>query len=161
MTVPTTWLVGMNNPYGSDERFALYPGPRNSAGDRLCRLVLGVSTHDYMRHFVRTNTVAGPWSAASALRGARGLFLRLPAGATVVLLGKPVWQAWRRVVPERLPDKKWEAFRVCRDEVKDLAFVLLPHPSGLCRLWNDEGAYSRARRAILEASPGLSAVISQ
>ncbi len=36
-------FVGESNPYGNPERFDLYPEPANSAGGRLCRLVLGVS----------------------------------------------------------------------------------------------------------------------
>lgn len=149
----------MNNPYSSDPGFALYPEPRGATGDRLCRVVLGMEAHDYLRHFVRVNTVVGPWSPARGLRGATEVFKQLPAGVTVVLLGRQVWDAWRRVIPGRLPGKTWEPFRVHTDGVRDLTFVLFPHPSGLCRVWNDPGALSRARVVLRLASPELSEVM--
>ena len=36
-------IVGEANPYGGDPAYALYPIPENSAGGRLCRLIMALS----------------------------------------------------------------------------------------------------------------------
>ena len=36
-----------------------------------------------------------------------------------------------------------------------LVFVVLPHPSGLSRAWNEAGAYERARALLREVSPEI------
>lgn len=162
MSAPRTWLVGMNNPYSTDPGYALYPEPRGATGDRLCRVILGMKPQEYLRHFIRRNTLQSRrWDKRLAVHGAGSVFRELPAGVTVVLLGREVWDAWRRVVPERLPMKKWEPFLVCMDEIDDLKFVLLPHPSGLCHIWNDKANFKLARSAIRFASPELELAIPQ
>ncbi len=133
-------LVGMVNPLSSDPRYALWPAPSGSAGDRLCRLfeeATGASRHDYLRAFDRTNLLpsvyAARWDSAAARDAA--VLLRLGIGGrTVVLLGDAV----RR------------AFRVPRGEAGvaqtiDAATVYcLPHPSGRCLWYNDSENRTRA-----------------
>lgn len=51
-------LVGEANPYGGDPRYALYPLPENSAGGRLCRLILKLEVRQYLRSFDRRNLCA-------------------------------------------------------------------------------------------------------
>jgi hypothetical protein len=159
--------VGMNNPYGSDERYALYPEPRGAAGDRLCRVILGMTMRDYMRSFVRRNTMKGEWNIRGARLGAAALLQEVPPGATIVLLGRQVWEAWKSVVPPRLCQSRpgevmgWDPFKVCKDQIGDLTFVLFPHPSGLCRVWNDKSNVPLARETLRVACPELEAVVPQ
>lgn len=167
MTAPRVWLVGMNNPYGSDERYALYPEPKNAAGDRLCRVILGMDQRDYMRSFIRRNTMKGDWKLSQAKVAAASLFRELPTGAAVILLGQQVWEAWRAVDPWRLSrvvDGKplgWNPFMIRRDDLGDLTYILFPHPSGLCRLWNDRGNIALARRVVRLVCPELEAMVPQ
>jgi hypothetical protein len=163
VTAPKVWLVGMNNPYGSDERYALYPEPKNSAGDRLCRVILGMDKHDYMRSFVRRNTMKGDWKLAQAKVAAASLFKELPPGTTVVLLGQQVWEAWRAVDPVRLLgcSSKWIPFMIRGDQTQDLTYILFPHPSGLSRFWNDKSNISLARSTLRAACPQLLGVVPQ
>jgi hypothetical protein len=128
-------LVGESNPYGSDPEFALYPTPRNCAGDRLRRLVLGVSVDEYMgAGFARANLCAGSWSARRAAESAAVLADRHDR---FVLLGARVSAAFG--VPFR-------PFSVVRRGGAVLA--VLPHPSGRCRLWNAPGAFELARALL-------------
>lgn len=147
----------MNNPYGPDQRYALYPEPVGSAGHRLCHLILGLDTRAYLSSFHRRNTAAGKWSLGKGRESADDLFHEVPEGHTVVLLGREVWNAWRYRIFSEDDSKVWTPFQVVKGEVH--TFVLLPHPSGLCRAWNDPAAYSRARQVLLRASPELTGVI--
>lgn len=163
MTGREVWLVGMNNPYGSDERYALYPEPRGAAGDRLCRVILGMTTRDYMRSFIRRNTMKGDWKMSAARLGAASLFRELPPGTTVVLLGQQVWEAWKSVDPNRLLgcSSKWIPFMIRGDQTQDLTYILFPHPSGLSRLWNDKTNISLARSTLRAVCPHLASVVPQ
>lgn len=154
--------MGMNNPYGADERYALYPESRRAAGDRLCRVILGMDKHDYMRSFIRRNTMEGAWRLSEAKVSAVSVFKELPPGAVVVLLGQQVWQAWKAVDPARLGDSRatWIPFRIQEDETQDLTYVLFPHPSGLSKLWNDKSNITLARSTLRIVCPHLASVIS-
>lgn len=59
-------LVGEQNPYGADPKFALYPYPENSAGGRLCFKVFGLTRHEYLARFDRVNLCSGKWSMSRA-----------------------------------------------------------------------------------------------
>lgn len=114
-------LVGESNPYGANPRFALYPMPERSAGGRLCRLVLGMRMAEYLRSYDRANLCAGKWAAAASR--AEAARLATSRTAPIVLLGaNPSANA-----------------------------AVLPHPSGLCRLWSEQGAFERARAALRAA----------
>lgn len=124
--------MGELNPYGADPTYALYPYPVNSAGGRLCRRVLGLEPREYLRRYRRVNLCARRWSLAEARAAAAALEER---GVTV-LLGAKVCAAFR---VEYLP------FSVQGGR------VVLPHPSGRCRAWNEPGAYGAARAVLREA----------
>ncbi len=138
-------LVGECNPYGSEPYFALYPYPVNSAGWRLCRLVLGISRHRYLREFDRANLCAGrKWDLAEArgratelLAGARPANFASAARRTYVLLGKRVCDAFG--VPFR-------PFTSTRPGI-----LVLPHPSGRSRGWHGVESWERARRLLIAA----------
>jgi hypothetical protein len=64
-------LVGEDNPYSVDDpvrsqRYALYPLPQNSAGGRLCALVMALTIKEYIGKFDRANLCDGRWSMKKA-----------------------------------------------------------------------------------------------
>lgn len=64
-------LVGMQNPWSTDPRHALFPAPPGCTGERLWRALEDVGGHtrgDYLRAFERRNLVTGPWDAEAAQR---------------------------------------------------------------------------------------------
>lgn len=135
-------LVGETNPYGHNPRCALAILPRGAAGDRL-RVILGLSDMNYLRLFDRTNLCVGEWNLRAARAAAdRIKLLRDERGRwhPVILLGAKVCRAFK------IPFKPfaWFAERLTGGAV----YVVLPHPSGRCRLWNERGAARKARRAV-------------
>ena len=132
-------LVGELNPYGSDPRYALFPYPKNSSGDRLCRMVLGLTRVQYLRRFERANLCEGKWSLSDARYKAAELMLGNEG--PVILFGAKVAKAFGvgylpfTIVPA----------------AGDRDVLVLPHPSGLCRAWNEGGSFERARRAVRAA----------
>lgn len=125
-------LVGEANPYGRDPYFALYPVPDGCSGHRLCCLILGMSRSDYLSTFDRVNLCNRQWDTKEA--AARALTL---GGRKCILLGSKVARAFE------IPFRPFTLFR--RDTV-----LVLPHPSGLCRLWNVPGNIDLARRLVEE-----------
>lgn len=141
-----TLLVGESNPYGNDPAFALWPEPPGSSGARL-RAILGLTHGGYLRRFERVNLQTG--SAEWDRQGARAAASKLLAGrprGRFVLLGRRVADAFR--VPY-LP------FAVQYND-EDQGLLTLPHPSGRCRVWNQDGSWTRARQSlmVLELSDG-------
>lgn len=153
-------LVGEDNPYSRDPRYALYPEPEHSAGGRLCRLVMGLSVKNYIRGFDRVNLCAGDWSMREAKEAVRLLKSRRwtpsvpefnaalrpdyaappPLDDKIVLLGAKVCEAF---------GGKYRPFEVAR--VSGCTFAILPHPSGRNRAWNEPGAFTRARETLVSA----------
>lgn len=135
-------LVGEDNPYGSDPRYALYFEPEHSAGGRLCRLVLGLSGKDYIRGFERLNLCGSRWSNEEARKSADAIMARAQdAKSTIVLLGAKVTRAFQF---NYAPFTKL-------DYLDKVRVVFLPHPSGRNRVWNEPGAFARARHLLHEA----------
>jgi hypothetical protein len=128
-------LVGEVNPRSRDPRLALWPDPPRCAGGRLLA-ILGVTRAAYFRDFERCNLCSGRWHAGLASLHADALLALLPR-RVLVLLGARVAGAFG---VDRRP------FSVVVGEEHTL--VLLPHPSGRCRAWNDPGAVERARDAL-------------
>lgn len=158
-TNPKVWLIGENNPYGTDQRYALYHEPKGAAGDRLCRLVLGLEWRDYMRHFHRRNTLVGSkWSALKAREGAALIFAETAPGDAVVLCGKKVWDAWFRLLQIADSYRQWQPYCVHTGPESRL-FASIPHPSGLNRVWGAPGAFQLARETVLIAAPWLRGVL--
>lgn len=140
-------LVGESNPYGADPQFALYPAPDGCSGHRLATLILGMSRRDYLDSFDRVNLCAGSWS----LKLAREKVCELRRGDSrrFILCGSKVCQAFGRTFAPF--SSGWHG----GDQV-----AVLPHPSGLCRLWNQQPkAFTEARRAVLAVAPELAGVI--
>lgn len=136
-------LVGEANPYGGDPAYALYPLPERASGDRLCRLVMGLERRDYLERFDRVNLCPERWSAPLSRFNAQ----RIMAGdhTKVVLLGAKVAGAFGF-------DFKTCAFGHRKADAPGAkTYVVLPHPSGLCRAWNEPGAFERARATLAQA----------
>ena len=132
-------LVGELNPYGADPKYALYPLPEGASGDRLCRLVMGLQRAEYLRRFDRVNLCVGKWSMRAARVKSAEIECQTPR--TLVFLGRKVATAFN--------SGHHPPFSIV--EVGGIRAVLLPHPSGLCREWNEPGAFDRARAVLREA----------
>lgn len=144
------WLVGENNPYSRDPRYDLYFDPPESAGGRLCRLILGMRERDYLRSFERRNLLAAPrWSIPAARFAAAELAKQVADADRVVLLGRKVFDAWPPT--HRGATAYWTPFEVRNGG----SVLLLPHPSGLSRAWNEPGAFARARECVAQVAPHL------
>ena len=138
---PRVLLLGEQNPYGGDPEMALYPHPDGSAGQRLAEVVLGLKRADYLRRFDRANVLdrGGRWSAPEAREAAaRKVFGR----HRVVALGAKVAAALR------LPTTPFVEHEVPLPGFGTRRVLVLPHPSGLCRVWNEPGAHERARALV-------------
>lgn len=145
-------LVGEDNPYGGDPRYALYPEPRNCAGDRLCRLVMGLTSREYLARFDRANLCAERWSVKEAHRRAAVFLDERPEGV-FVLLGAKVAAAFERasgfaIQPSPFLMKVLEVESPLSLLRGVKRFVFLPHPSGRCRAWNEPGAFDLARSVL-------------
>jgi len=135
---PKPLLIGEANPYSGNPKLALFPWPASSAGGRLCRVVLGLAPRQYIRWFDRVNLCAGEWNAREAREAAKQIFVdRFKPERVNVLLGAKVARAF---------GYDFEPFLVERGSCGSV--VILPHPSGRCRTWNEPGAVDRAREAL-------------
>ncbi len=130
-------LVGELNPYQNRRDFDLYDEPASSAGSRLRQLILGVKRETYFRYFIRRNLCVKRWSMPAARREMEQLGRLLP-GHVFVLLGNKVKAA--------AGFAGVKAFETTTDGSSTI--VCLPHPSGLCRAWNQLDAFERARNIL-------------
>ena len=143
-------LVGEANPYGGDPEYALYPLPLRASGDRLCTLVMGLERRDYLDRFDRVNLCPERWSAPLSRKNAE-IIQRERAGGVVVLLGSKVCAAFGFEYKPFTVTERWYGHGGAAPAAagSSTRFVLLPHPSGLCRVWNEPDAFRRARAALL------------
>ncbi len=155
-------LVGEDNPQSADPVHQLFPYPTGCAGERLCNLILGMhTTHDY-RAIWRTNLCSPSWDSKEAITRAYVLMgderrqLHLGEGRvmqepipwrTIIMLGRKVAKIFQHVTGHLDPFESSQA--------KGLTFLSLPHPSGLCREWNDPEAIRRTRRVLRELEPEI------
>lgn len=131
-------IIGESNPYGGDPYYALYPAPDGCSGHRLCCLILGMHRHDYLSAFERANLCVGKWSLKAARLETQKYSGRL------ILLGSKVASAF---------GYPFSPFRRYGHH------LILPHPSGLCRLWNEPMAFASAMIAVSELAPELKDLI--
>jgi len=151
--VPRVWLIGEANPYQSGPRpeFDLYPHPPQSAGARLCR-ILGYEQEEYLATFERRNLLYGTkWSAPAARDAATQLRRQeVGSGDALVLCGARVAAAFGIVFEplarlRRLAGPTGAHVCIC---------LVIPHPSGLSRAWNDPTMAPRVREAVRALLPG-------
>jgi hypothetical protein len=152
------WLIGENNPYGPDPRFALYCEPPHSAGGRLRRLVLAMTERDYLRSFERRNLLSQDrWSVPAARKAAADLRAQMTEDDRVILFGRRVFDAWTAPL-----GWKWRPFEAyLMDPLSREQILALPHPSGLSRAWNEEGAFARARLVVGGFAPHLVSLLGK
>lgn len=153
-------LVGEANPYGADPEYALYPLPERASGDRLCRLVMGLRRVEYLQRFDRVNLCPQRWSAPQSRDNA--IDILRSQRLRIVLLGAKVCGAFglayepfsahasplggTRILERVPPDENVKV-----DLGPTRVVVILPHPSGLCRAWNEPGAFEKARKTLVWA----------
>lgn len=124
---------------------------RGRAGENLCRHAGLEPTYAALRErFDAMNACerlegAYPWSAPRARR--RWLEWRAGAGGDLVVVCLGRRAAVAAGLPARHPWGEWAA--VGRDTI-----TAIPHPSGLCREYNDPDARLLARRVLSEALSG-------
>lgn len=149
-------LIAMNNPQSPYNRdHVLYPYPEGCAGHRLWRMLdeaahgpeygFAITKRQYLERFDRHNLLyAREWSAADARRAADDL---LPAlrGRVAAILGTRTLKALCLVRPGG--GNSW--FTWARNRELNLDYVLLPHPSGRCREYNDPMNRSIAGKTLL------------
>jgi len=139
-------LVGESNPYQTTaadaDRYALYPQPPNASGGRLCRFVMGLNPHDYLRMFDRVDLCHPRWSIRAARDKAAQLVAERDTASVIVLCGAKVAAAFG--VPS-------QPFRIHHPRANHPRLVVLPHPSGLCRTWHEPKAVEGARWILRQA----------
>lgn len=148
------YLVGEDNPYGSDPEYALWPHPANASGHRLMT-ILGLSTREYVRGCERRNLCKRKWSDKEACKTAEAL-LDEAAGAPMVLLGRKVagaflvadYPAFSTVASSELSKLLLRKRGPMFETTYTSMLLLLPHPSGRCRDWNVPGSRERAKVAF-------------
>ena len=142
-------LVGEDNPYGSNPRHALFPLPPNAAGGRLMRH-LGLRRATYLGERVRRiNLCQGKWDGTEARARTRGIkFFDASSYDAVVILGAKVRDAFG------FNDRDFfEAFTTVHPGNGATSnYVVLPHPSGRSRPWNDPEARQKARDLLARFS---------
>ena len=158
---PRPLLVGEVNPYGANPDYALWPYPEGASGDRLCRLIMGLGPDDYLRRFDRVNLCSGRWSVRTA-REVAGTILLTRRDGPLVLCGRRVCEAFRvSFAPSTVRAVVWnDTLRTFHLDVwtgSGWPLVVLNHPSGLCRAWNEPGAVEVARGALIAAGIDLAA----
>lgn len=157
-------LVGMNNPYSDDPKFDLYPAPNHSAGGRLFSILFDAATryprarvlgqrvaierdlfltrNSYRTAFDRVNVLhARKWSVGLARVAAADL-KQVLRGRTVVVVGVKTLEVLGLARPS-----DW---CVWSDDTLWATYALIPHPSGLCREYNDPVLYRRVGDLLLD-----------
>jgi hypothetical protein len=100
----------------------------------------------YLGSFRRVNLVVGEWSTEAAREAAARV-----RDSRLVLLGSRVCGAFR------VPFRPFAAFEVSWGR----RALVLPHPSGRCRLWNDPDNIARARAAVAEFVPEVGQLLGR
>lgn len=137
-------LVGEDNPYGADPRFALYHKPRHASGNRL-RQHLGLRDSTYEK-LAKINLCTKAWTIVEARVRALSVKYQVSRDLDViVLLGAKVRGAFGFA--------ETEFFGVVSEPGVIPVFVVLPHPSGLSRPWNQPGAREEARKILKRVAP--------
>lgn len=124
-------IVGMNNPHSARPESALLPYPAGVAGHRLWAMtheVCGVSRAEYCRMTVRVNLVdARRWDPIAARERWEALQTML-RDRRVVILGRSALAVAH--LPRTTP-ASWQ-------RTENFEWCYLPHPSGLCREYNEQ-----------------------
>lgn len=152
-------LVGESNPFGGGTVFDLWPEPRGSSGGRFAGL-LGMERGEYLRTFDRVNLLRGRrWSpslareSASRLEHRRRILLGARVAAAHAVPFRPLFSNYTTHEEFCLG---WRAAAAmyggqaasCAPGARCVRLLVLPHPSGRSREWNDVRVRSEAREAV-------------
>ena len=144
-------FIGELNPYGPREDCALLDDPVGSAGWRLRAAVCALRSATYRSEAIgRVNLCDGAWSLRQARKRRAELLRAIPEAVPMVLLGAKVRDAF--YVPAA--DGTFFVYKTIMAS-SARRYVTLPHPSGLCRLWHEPGAFERARALLREVAPDV------
>lgn len=149
-------LVGEDNPYSLDPNMALYPYPERSAGWRLATEILGLHRATYLEIFERINLCSGKWSARQARLAAQAIarVRAMAPSAVTILCGAKVAAAFG--LEPATADHLVRAYRFGPGEhMLQGGYVVLPHPSFRCRLWNDDAVIYQVREGLARLLPGI------
>jgi len=139
-------LVGELNPISSQPDDALYCEPAGCSGHRLQDFVLALPRLHYLAMW-RTNLCRGEWRIGPARERAAELVRPESPWRTIVMLGRRVAGAFG--------EAKLAPFTAVGGPDRTATLVSIPHPSGLCRAWNDPLAARRARDLLAKLEPGV------
>ncbi len=129
------------------------------SGFRLCA-IMGVDPDDYLERYVRRNLCSTDWAQEVAVAAAKRIAVNAmyrTGPDRIVLLGRRVADAFKAALESMgvLGLTKLELLEgyCCVGGARDLevVFVVLPHPSGKSRVWNDPKSLKRARALLIEA----------
>lgn len=152
-------LVGEDNPQNVRSEYALWATPskekRGCAGKNLQSKILGLGHSDYYALW-RTNLCTNPpgWVRYSAETRMAHLLSGAHPWRTVVCLGRKVTSCAEAAAGFEIPTWTWAPLWSELDTGDvHIAVVSIPHPSGLCREWNDPASVERARALLREVEP--------
>ena len=141
-------IVGMNNPYSEDPRYALYPHPERSAGFRLYlmlkeaghREAVSISKLNYAERFDRVNVVAGEPYSKSAAKRERPKVLELMRDRLTIICGAGT---------ARDLELFYGGFTLEKNVVGPYSYYVIPHPSGRTRDYNSSEMRARVGELLL------------
>lgn len=158
---PLPVIIGMNNPYGGNPKYALYPNPEKSAGYRLYKMLeeaacrrAGASDgvlllrKQYIDGFDRRNVLSGAWTMARAKK-VGALMVQGLVGRKVIILGRGPEAALGLPKTEWFTHSRHEWPRVLADGSHGFDYWTIPHPSGMCREYNRQANRERAGDLLL------------
>jgi len=138
-------IVGLFNPKSQDPAYAMEPFTPNGSGERLWKMlseVVPVTKQDYVGHFEMINVIDTDkvtWEDVEYFEARAIEIERRVESRPAAVLGIMAWTSLR---VERSPIRKTDWFGHYKN------WWLLPHPSGLCRVYNDPVMRRRAGEAL-------------
>ena len=118
----------------------------DSTGHRRLPIHDPAHVRNALARFDRVNLCVGKWSVKKAREKVVDILWMIDRPA-MVLCGKKVCEAFHL----EFKPFTWQAPLPVDDSRRFPNIVILPHPSGLSRAWNESGAYERARAVLREA----------
>lgn len=129
-----TILLGLDNPHSSDPAMALYTRPINASGYRLWQMIKDAanrkchnfSERDYLEGYTRRNLLSSENYVGDRFN--YSLMVSALKGRRVVMLGQKV---------PKLLGIMGVTFDLVPRVGDGFTYYVIPHPSGLCREYND------------------------
>lgn len=135
-------IVGINNPHSDDPEKALGVEPVGSAGNRLWLMVKDAANRqgkdfreiDYLDGFDRVNLMEKPDYTPEQMRLRQYSLMASFTGRRVVMCGTKV--------PMTM-GLRHSGFHLGVQQGPNFVYYVIPHPSGLCREYNDQSMRHR------------------